>query len=109
MAVERLTDASFRAELGGTPNAVVCFCARWCGLCMLFARRFERLSGEYTHVRFFRCDTETEPVCRSTVSFESLPFFALYEHGRYVDGFSTTNEDGLRERLETIFGRVSVE
>ena len=76
---------------------------------MLVAPRFERLSGEHPHVRFFRCDTEGEPACRSTVTFESLPFFAFYEDGRYVDGFSTTKEDGFRERLEARFGRVPVE
>ena len=109
MAVEKLTDADFRANLGGAKRAVVCFCARWCGLCMLFAPRFERLSGEYPHVRFFRCDGDREIECRSTVSLETLPFFALYEDGRYVDGFSTTKESELRQFLDARFGRAPAE
>lgn len=105
MAVERLTDGDFKAKLGAAVKAVVCFRARWCGLCMLFAPRYERLSREYPDVRFFRCDGDRQPRCQASVPVDSLPFFAVYEHGRYLGGFTTTKEVKFRELLDAEFER----
>ncbi len=105
MAVEDLTDETFESRLRETELAVVDFYAGWCGPCMLFKPKFRRLSEEYPHVRFFVCDGETAPNARKTVVIENLPYFALYRNGEFVEGFTTTKEEGFRELLEAQFGK----
>jgi thioredoxin 1 len=106
MAVEDLDDATFEEKLAGAERAVVDFYAGWCGPCMLFKPKFARLSDEYPHVRFFVCDGEKAPESRKTVEIPSLLFFALYENGKRVDGFTTAKEEGFREMLEARFGKA---
>ena len=103
MAVDRLTDEDYRAKLASAGRAVVCFDARWCGLCMIFARHYERLSEKYPDVDFFCCDGDKEPECRASVPVDALPFFAVYEAGRYLGGFSTTEKDAFEELLDACF------
>ena len=105
MAVEQLSDETYEAALAAAPMAVVDFYAAWCGNCVIFSRRFESLSDEYPHVRFFVCDGERAPRMRASVDIEDVPFFGLYRSGVLVDGFSTSREHAFRARLEACFGR----
>ncbi len=105
MAVEELDDQTFEPKLKAAERAVVDFYAGWCGPCMLFKPKFRRLSDEYPHVAFFVLDGETAPNARKTVQIENLPYFGLYENGTFVEGFTTTREEGFREYLEKRFGK----
>lgn len=105
MAVEQLTDETFASRLAESELAIVDFYAGWCGPCMLFKPKFNRLSDEYPHVRFFVCDGEAAPESRKTVNIPSLPYFGLYRKGQLVKGFSTTKEEGFKEYLEEEFGK----
>lgn len=106
MAVEDLTDETFEPTLKATDRAVVDFYAGWCGPCMLFKPKFRKLSDEYPHVKFFVCDGELAPNARKTVHIENLPYFAVYENGKFLEGFTTTKEEGFREFLEKHFGKA---
>lgn len=105
MSVEQLDDESFASRLKDAELAIVDFYAGWCGPCMLFKPKFNRLSDEYPHVKFFVCDGEAAPQARKTVDIPSLPYFGLYRSGTFVSGFSTTKEEGFREYLEEAFGK----
>ena len=104
MATEQLDDGNFASRLAEAELAVVDFYAGWCGPCMLFKPKFNRLSDEYPNIRFFVCDGEKAPESRKTVEIPSLPYFGLYRSGKLVGGFSTTKEDGFREYLVEHFG-----
>lgn len=106
MAVEQLTDETFTARLAESDLAIVDFYAGWCGPCMLFKPKFNRLSDEYPHVKFFVCDGEAAPESRKTVNIPSLPYFGLYRKGQLIKGFSTTKEEGFKEYLEEEFGKA---
>lgn len=105
MAVEDLTDETFGKRLAESELAVVDFYAGWCGPCMLFKPKFRRLSEEYPHVAFFVLDGETAPNARKTVNIENLPYFGLYRNGQFIEGFTTTREEGFREFIEQHFGK----
>lgn len=104
MAVEQLSDENFTASLASSPMAIVDFYATWCGQCMLMKPKFTRLSEQYPHVRFFMVDGEAAPEARKSVEIPSLPYFAFYKDGAQVDGLFTAKEDGLREKLNELFG-----
>jgi thioredoxin 1 len=104
MATEQLDDANFASRLSEAELAVVDFYAGWCGPCMLFKPKFNRLSEEYPGISFFVCDGEKAPESRKTVEIPSLPYFGLYRSGKFVGGFSTTKEEGFRAYLVEHFG-----
>ncbi len=104
MPVEQLTDEDYREKLGGSEMAVVDFHAAWCGMCVIFRRKFTELAEDYPRVRFFVCDVKRAPEFRASVDIDEVPFFGLYANGELVDGFSTTDPSDLRERLEACFG-----
>ncbi len=106
MAVEDLTDETFEEELAAAERAVVDFYAGWCGPCMMFSPKFRRISEDYPHVKFFVCDGEKAPQARKTVTIENLPYFAVYERGRFLDGLTTTREEGFRDFIEEHFGKA---
>lgn len=100
MAVENLDDTNFKTRLTESKLAVVDFYAGWCGPCMMFKPKFNRLADEYPTVDFFICDGEKAPESRQTIEIPSLPYFGVYRDGVFVEGFSTTKEEGFREYLE---------
>lgn len=104
MTVEKLTDDDYEETLATADRAVVDFYAAWCGQCVIFSRRFVALAAHYPHVRFYVCTSQECPSLRESVDIEEVPFFGLYENGELVDGFSTTDEERFRERLEARFG-----
>jgi len=104
VAVEQLTDENFEKKLGDAELAVVDFHAAWCGMCVIFRRKFVELASEFPRVSFFVCDVKRAPKLRSTVDIEEVPYFGLYIEGELMDGFSTTEAGNLRERLEACFG-----
>jgi thiol-disulfide isomerase/thioredoxin len=104
MAVEDLTDETFETRLRDAELSVVDFYAGWCGPCMLFKPKFRRISDDYPHVKFFVCDGERAPNARKTVTIANLPYFAVYRQGEFLEGLTTTREEGFREFIEKHFG-----
>lgn len=104
MAVQTLTDSDFQSSLAESELAVVDFFATWCGQCQLMKPKFQKLSDEFPHVRFFIVDGEQAPEARKSVQIPNLPYFAMYRGGQQVDGLFTTKVDGLREKLAEVFG-----
>lgn len=105
MAVTVLTDDDFAAKLAEADNAIVDFYAGWCGPCIMFKPKFNRISNDYPHVTFFMVNGEASPAARKTVTIDNLPFFGLYKKGERVDGFSTTEEPYFRQKIEETFGK----
>jgi len=104
VAVTQLTDDDFATQLAAAPMAIVDFYAGWCGPCIMFKPKFNRISNDYPHVSFFMLDGEKHKASRATVQIDNLPFFALYRNGEKVDEFSTTEEPVFRERVTAAFG-----
>ena len=99
-AVTDLDDSSFTATLAATPLAVVDFFAGWCGPCRMFAPKFRRIAQDYPDARFFKLDGEKAPVSRKQLQIDNLPYFAVFKHGEFVEGVSTTQEDVFRALVE---------
>ncbi len=106
MAAQLLTDADFRTSLDSSELSVVQFFATWCGQCMLMKPKFNRMSDDFPHVRFFLLDGEASPEARKTVEIPNLPYFAMYKNGKQIDGVFSARPDGLREKLEEVFGKA---
>ncbi len=106
MAVTVLTDDDFETTLAGSELAVVDFYAGWCGPCIMFKPKFNRISNDYPHVKFFMVDGEKSPNARKSVQIDNLPYFGFYKNGQLVHGRSLSEEAAFREALEGQFGKA---
>lgn len=104
MAVTPLDDSNFADELAKTPLAVVDFYAGWCGPCIMFKPKFNRISNDYPAVKFFVLDGEKAPESRKTVKIDNLPYFGVYKDGQLVEGLSTANEEVFRALISRHVG-----
>jgi thioredoxin 1 len=101
--VRELTDADFRSAIQGASLAFVDVYASWCGSCRLFYPTFEGIAAKHPKASFFKIDGDVNPECRSDLTISNLPYVAAYRGGKFVEGISTTTEEGFEEfvaRLE---------
>ncbi len=104
MAVELVTDSSFKTELSSHERVVVKYYADWCGSCKLFAPKFRRLSEDerFTGIRFLDVNAEENPEARKLAGVDNLPFFATFHRGQLVAGQATSKEDQVVAMLENL-------
>jgi thioredoxin 1 len=86
---------------------LVDYYAQWCGPCRVFSPILEKLSKEFTNVRFYKVDIEV-PDLKNVVEeekIECMPTFVLYKDGVELDQngksyrFSGAKEDSARKLL----------
>jgi thioredoxin 1 len=94
---QELTDADFRSTLEKTPLAFVDVYASWCGPCRLFSPLFDEIAAKHPKAVFFKIDGDLNPECRTDITISNLPYVAVYKHGKFVEGISTTTEEGFEE------------
>ena len=104
MAAIDLDDSTFSEALGAAPLAIVDFHAGWCGPCIMFKPKFKRISKDYPQVSFFMVDGERSPEARKTVQIDTLPYFAVYREGVFVEGRSLSDEAAFRAFVEGHIG-----
>ena len=86
MAVGKVSDATFEAEVLKSAEAVVVdFWAEWCGPCKAMAPVYERVAAELEPAfRFVKVDTEAEPELAARYHIRSIPTLMLFHKGSVV-------------------------
>jgi thioredoxin-like negative regulator of GroEL len=104
MAVHDATDANFQDALQNHDKVVVKFFAGWCGSCRLFKPKFKSLSEEdnYQGIHFLDVNAEENPEARKAAGVNNLPFFAIFQNGKMLEGASTNKEENVRAMLEKL-------
>lgn len=72
---------------------LVDFFAEWCGPCKRFAPTLERLSSEWTSVKFYKVDIEILDNVAEEEKITSMPTFVLYNNGREIGRVTGASED----------------
>ncbi len=95
MAVEIITDDEFQSRLTENELVAVKYFADWCGSCRLFAPKFRRLSEDerFEGITFLDINAENNPEARKTAGVPNLPYFAIFNGGKLVDGVATNKEE----------------
>lgn len=104
MAVELITDAEFAQVLKQNDKVVVKYFADWCGSCRLFAPKYKRLSGDerFSEITFLDVNAEKNPEARRMAGVSSLPYFAIFKGGQYMEGTCTSKEDVVLDLLNKL-------
>ena len=104
MAVEILQDEAFKSKLSSSPKIAVKYYADWCGSCRLFAPKFRRLSEDerFADVEFVDVNAEQNPGARHLAGVTNLPYFAIFQDGKLVEGVATNKEDVVVELLSKL-------
>ena len=95
--VRDLSDSDFRSTIQGASMAFVDFYASWCGSCRLFAPVFEQAAKRHADASFFKIDGDIHAESRSDLTISNLPYIAFYRDGKFIEGISTTTEEGFEE------------
>ena len=103
MSVKISSDDSFLTDVSA-PKAVVKYYADWCGSCKLFAPKYKRLSDDerFKDFVFLEVNAEHNPEARKMAGVETLPYFAVFEHGVLKSKISTSKEDVFVDLLSQI-------
>jgi thioredoxin 1 len=104
MSVRELTDADFKPALASVPLAFVDVYASWCGPCRLFSPLFEKVAARSSGAAFFKVDGDLNPGAREGLTIDNLPYIAVYRNGRFVEGYSTANEDDFENYVRKVTG-----
>jgi thiol-disulfide isomerase/thioredoxin len=97
MAVEQITDAEFKEKLTQNDKVVVKYYADWCGSCRLFTPKFKRLSGDerFEGISFLDINAEKNPEARRAAGVSSLPYFAIFKNGEFIEGVASSKEESV--------------
>ncbi|MBF0177157.1 MAG: thioredoxin [Magnetococcales bacterium] len=78
MATIEMTQHNFDAIVDGHDTVFIDFWASWCGPCKAFGPIFEKVSEQFPHVVFAKCNTETERELATHFRIQSIPTLMIF-------------------------------
>ncbi|GAB4328549.1 MAG: thioredoxin family protein [Flammeovirgaceae bacterium] len=98
------TDQNFQTFLKENSKVVVKYYADWCGSCRLFKPKFKRMSEDvrFAEIKFLDINAEENPESRKMANVNNLPYFAIFKHGQFLEGFSTNKEEAVVELIQKL-------
>ena len=84
MAVDKVSDANFEAEvLKATNPVVVDFWAEWCGPCKMIAPALEEIAGSLgSKVKIVKLNVDENPATASKYGIMSIPTLMVFKNGK---------------------------
>jgi thioredoxin 1 len=84
MATEKVTDASFEADvLKSSQPVVVDFWAEWCGPCKMIGPSLEEIAGEMAgKVKIVKMNVDENPGVPGKMGIRSIPTLMLFKDGK---------------------------
>ena len=83
-------------------KVVVLFMANWCGNCKKIKPKFKKIASEIEDIDFIVVDAEKHKDSRKLATITSLPTFASYYSGDFVEQVSTSVQQVLEDFVNDI-------
>lgn len=103
MVHEIETDAEYVNKVSEQKGLVVVdFYAQWCGPCKKFSSRYQKLSEEFTDVKFYKVDVEVEELSNvvKEEQISAMPTFVVYKDGLEVGRVVGVDENKLVKLID---------
>jgi thioredoxin 1 len=99
--VHQTNDIGFQEFLKTHPQIVIKLYANWCGVCRLFAAKYNKVSNKIGNeeLLFLEVNAEENPFTRNFVNVSNLPFLATIKNGQMVESASTSKIDYLENMI----------
>ncbi len=105
--VKSIDEKSFAAEISNG-YVLVDFWAPWCGPCKRLGPVLDKLSDEYTNIKFVKVNTDENRSLSSKFQIRSIPYVVLFKDGKKVDSFTgALPEESIRKFLTANAGNAS--
>uniref|UniRef100_A0A914DDG4 Thioredoxin n=1 Tax=Acrobeloides nanus TaxID=290746 RepID=A0A914DDG4_9BILA len=101
--LEANSQAEFDKLLANSKGKLVLvdFYATWCGPCKMMGPKFHKLADEFTNAVFIKVDIDENEDVASDYDIRVMPTFIFVKDGKTIDRFEGTNEEGLRNMIES--------
>ena len=84
--MKNITAENFEEEVKNVKGKVLLdFWAEWCGPCKMTAPVFEKLSSEYSNVKFGKVNVDEQQALAAEYNIMSIPTFVMFEDGVAVN------------------------
>lgn len=91
-------------ELKGSGNVVVDFFADWCGPCKMLGPVLEKVSEDYSDVKFVKVNVDENEDLAAEFGIMSIPAVFMLKDGQIVNKFVGAKPEGsIRELLDKTF------
>lgn len=104
MAVSNITDENFKSTLESNDKVAVKYFADWCGSCKLIAPKYRRIAdnAHFGDTAFIEVNAEHNAEARKIAEVDSLPYFAVFKHGKLVSGLATSKAEVVEELINKL-------
>jgi len=102
--VQKSDDQSLKELLKTDSKIVVKFYANWCGVCRLFAPKFQKISNKNSNANlmFLEINAEENPWSRNLVNISNLPFIATIFKEKVIETSSTSKIEYVEQMVDRL-------
>jgi thiol-disulfide isomerase/thioredoxin len=102
--VQKSDDQSLKELLKTDSKIVIKFYANWCGLCRLFASKYQKISNKNSseNLLFLEINAEENPWSRNFVEISKLPFVATIYNQKVVETSSSSNLEYVERMVDRL-------
>ncbi|KAE8146400.1 thioredoxin [Aspergillus avenaceus] len=101
--VVQINKDNFKEKVLESQEPVVLdFFAEWCGPCKAIAPVLDKLSGEYTNVKFYKIDVDENNALAAEYGVRAMPTFMMFKNGQKVEEIMGANPGAILNGIKKL-------
>ena len=102
--VQKSDDQGLKELLKTHSKIVIKFYANWCGICRLFAPKYQKISNKNANenLLFLEINAEENPWSRNMVNITNLPFIATISNEKVIETSATSKIEYVERMVDRL-------